>query len=397
MRSQRGAGWGTKAFRSGAWHVGPRHRAAAGALRRAARSLGVLVPRRGVAAGGARRAGRRARLRRARAHRSRRRVRLARVRDTRRSTSESAPITGAEVTVEGGTHVTLLCETQGGYANLCRILTDAHAGTRPEGKEHRELLPAATTIEDDRRACRGARRLSGCARHGSGTATRPAPRASRRRFRVRSTSSCSVRTSGATRDGTHSCSSSRTHLGVPTVATGDVHAHHERRAELQDALVAIRHRTSLDGSERERRGNHESVLQSPAAMLERLPRDAALRTREVADRCRFDLTQELGYRYPDFSDGPSPADVQLREICERAFAERYADANGLKRRARERLDGELQLIAPARPERASSCCTGRCSSSRASARSRYAVPAALDTCCRRGAAAARASARSSAT
>src|SRR5690348_18105514 len=43
------------------------------------------------------------------------------------------PITGAEVTV-GDHHLTLLCETQAGYANLCRILTDAHAGTRIEGK-----------------------------------------------------------------------------------------------------------------------------------------------------------------------------------------------------------------------------------------------------------------------
>src|SRR5437870_13845544 len=39
-------------------------------------------------------------------------------------------ITGAEVTLAGGAHVTLLCETQRGYANLCRTLTDAHAGTR---------------------------------------------------------------------------------------------------------------------------------------------------------------------------------------------------------------------------------------------------------------------------
>ena len=132
---------------------------------------------------------------------------------------------------------------------------------------------------------------------------------------------------------------------MPTVATGDVHAHHLRRARLQDALVAIRHRTSLDGCERERRGNHESVLVAPAEMLERLPRDAALRTREVAERCVFDLTQELGYRYPDFSDGVDPADVQLRAICDRAFVERYANANGHKRRARERLDDELQLIA----------------------------------------------------
>ena len=109
---------------------------------------------------------------------------------------------------------------------------------------------------------------------------------------------------------------------MPTVATGDVHAHHLRRARLQDALVAIKNRTSLDGCERERRGNHESVLRAPAEMLERLPHEAALRTREVADRCEFDLTQELGYRYPDFSDGVDPADVQLREICDRAFAER---------------------------------------------------------------------------
>src|SRR5436305_15293873 len=51
------------------------------------------------------------------------------------------PITGAEVTLAGGSHVTLLCESQQGYANLCRILTDAHARTRLQGKE-RDLLPA---------------------------------------------------------------------------------------------------------------------------------------------------------------------------------------------------------------------------------------------------------------
>ena len=114
---------------------------------------------------------------------------------------------------------------------------------------------------------------------------------------------------------------------------------------LQDALVAIRHRTSLDGCERERRGNHEHVLVTPEEMLERLPREAALRTREVAERCTFDLTQELGYRYPDFSDRVDPADVQLARICEHAFAERYADANALKRRAHARLEDELRLIA----------------------------------------------------
>jgi error-prone DNA polymerase len=255
------------------------------------------------------------------------------------------PITGAEVSVEGGMHVTLLCETQGGYANLCRILTDAHAGTRLEGKEHREPLPAATNIDTIAAHADGLVCLSGCARQGlaaldaAGTARLAA--AFRGAFYVELQRPFER---GDARRNARLAELAE-HLDVPAVATGDVHAHHERRAELQDALVAIRYRTSLDGCERERRGNHESVLLEPAAMLERLPREAALRTREVADRCRFDLTEELGYRYPDFSDGPDPADVQLREICNRAFVDRYAGANGLKRRARERLDGELRLIA----------------------------------------------------
>ena len=136
------------------------------------------------------------------------------------------------------------------------------------------------------------------------------------------------------RGATTRCTSLQRRSACRRVATGNVHAHHERRAQLQDALVAIKHRTSLEGCDRERRGNHESVLIAPAEMLERLPREAAERTREVAERCVFDLTQELGYRYPDFSDGPDPADVQLREICDRAFIDRYEKANGHKRRAR---------------------------------------------------------------
>src|SRR5438067_3676808 len=255
-------------------------------------------------------------------------------------------ITGAEVTLAGGAHVTLLCETERGYANLCRILTDAHAGTRVPGRE-RELLAPETTLDVVAEHAEGLVCLSGCARQGLAVIDpnsaarlarsfpgafyvelqRPYARGDARRIK-RLTELAST-------------------LGVPTIATGDVHAHHLSRARLQDALVAIRNRTSLDGSERERRGNHEAVLLAPGEMADRLPRRAVARTREVAERCSFDLTQELGYRYPDFSDGPDPADVQLREICDRAFVDRYGNANGHKARraARERLDDELALIA----------------------------------------------------
>src|SRR5438477_7407779 len=49
------------------------------------------------------------------------------------------PITGAELTLADRSHVTLLVESAPGYANLCRLITAAHAHTSLPGKE-RELL-----------------------------------------------------------------------------------------------------------------------------------------------------------------------------------------------------------------------------------------------------------------
>src|SRR5918911_2931378 len=232
------------------------------------------------------------------------------------------PITGAEVTLAGGTHVTLLVETPPGYANLCRILTAAHAETRLPGRED-ELLPARVAQSFVEEHADGLVCLSGCARHGlavrdPNAAARLARAFGPERFFVelqRPYERGDARRNALLRDLAAS-------LGVETVATGDPHAHDASRIPLQDVLVAIRNCTSLEGCERERRGNRESVLLPPAAMAERFPDDfgAVARTRELAERLEFDLTQELGYRYPDFSDGSEPAIVQLRRVCEGAFA-----------------------------------------------------------------------------
>src|SRR5580765_4522461 len=254
------------------------------------------------------------------------------------------PITGAEVTLADGSHITLLVESATGYANLCRLLTAAHAHTRARLAEPSPpSLDAALVAElNEGLVC-----LSGCARHGLATrspngAAALAQAFGRERFFVelqRPFERGDARRLAALRDLAEA-------LGVRTVATGDAHAHHPRRAELQDVLVAIRCRTSLDGCEPERRGNHESVLLEPAQWEERFPhdRDAVARTAELAERLEFDLTEDLGYRYPDFSDTGEPAIRQLARVCDRAFEERYGDANGHKRRARQRLDDELKLI-----------------------------------------------------
>ena len=109
-------------------------------------------------------------------------------------------------------------------------------------------------------------------------------------------------------------------LGVRTVVTGDVHAHHPRRAQLQDVLVAIRSTRPLEGCEAERRGNERVRPRSRPPRWSRASRTIATRvaaTVELAERLEFDLTAGARLRYPDFSDGPDPAAVQLARVCAR--------------------------------------------------------------------------------
>jgi error-prone DNA polymerase len=255
------------------------------------------------------------------------------------------PITGAEVTLSDGAHLTLLVESARGYANLCRLLTAAHAHTRDT--TNREPLPPRLDPALLEELNEGLVCLSGCARDGlavrdPNAAARLARAFGRDRFYVelqRPYERGDAGRNARLRDLAET-------LGVRTVATGDIHAHDRGRAPLQDVLVAVRSRTSLEGCERERRGNHESVLLAPVEMLDRFADDpeAVEQTTELARRLEFDLTEELGYRYPDFSDGEEPAIVQLRRVCEGAFAERYSNLNGHKQRVRKRLEEELALI-----------------------------------------------------
>jgi error-prone DNA polymerase len=55
-------------------------------------------------------------------------------------------IIGAELTLDDGSHLTLLVEDRTGYRNLCRLLTLAHEGTR-----------AWCSSEEQRRSSRGRR------------------------------------------------------------------------------------------------------------------------------------------------------------------------------------------------------------------------------------------------
>ena len=264
------------------------------------------------------------------------------------------PITGAEITLEDGAHLTLLAEDARGYANLCRLITLAHADTRPHPARpalSARLERAALAVHSEGLVC-----LSGCARDGL------LPRAIRAGTRaaldalaglIRDFGRANVRVEvqrPRTRGDRHLMRDLvrlADHAGVDAVATGNVHAHSPRRALLQDALVAIRHRLTLDACEGQRRGNRQAVLRPPAAMADLFSDhpETLTNSARLAERLRFDLTRDLGYRIPDFwSHASGGADGELARVCIHRLGARYPNA-GARRAARVRLDEELALIA----------------------------------------------------
>jgi error-prone DNA polymerase len=263
-------------------------------------------------------------------------------------------ITGAELTLTGGAHITLYAQTAIGYANLCRLITLAHAHTR-DGPGRRATPPALDPSHLPVHAT-GIVCLTGCAAHGvlarELRAERPQMAAQAAKTLLATFGRGNVfveiqrpRTRGDRALALALCQLADS-LGIPTVATGNVHAHHPRRAFLQDAFVAIRTHLTLDGSESTRRGNRDAVLRPPREAADRFAGfDAAVTgTLRLAERLEFDLTRDLGYAYPDFTAEGERADQTLARICRSHMGARYP--NAVKRReAMVRLDEELSLIA----------------------------------------------------
>ena len=266
-------------------------------------------------------------------------------------------ITGAELTVAVSAapdlaHLTLLVEDATGYRNLCRLLTAAHAHTR-DNTPRRAERPWATLEQLEEHAT-GLVCLSGCARDGALAGaweqgdTAAGERLARRllaafgrdRFRVELQRPYWRRDNARNRW----LALLADRLGVPCVATGNIHSHQRDRAHVQDAFVAIGRGETLAASEPHRRGNSSSVLRPPAAMAARFPAHpkAVAESVRLADRLRFDLTEQLGYRYPRAGD-PAAA-RELAQVCAARFDERYPAGNAHRAEAQARLEEELGTI-----------------------------------------------------
>ncbi|MBV8217550.1 MAG: PHP domain-containing protein, partial [Solirubrobacterales bacterium] len=250
------------------------------------------------------------------------------------------PIHGAEVDLADGRHLTLLVQDADGWSNLCRILTRAHAHTREKPGPPSQAFVELTDVLDH---TGGLICLSGCALrgvHDEFTLRRLLDAFGPDRLRVE------LQRPFLRDDRARNRRLARVaeRLGVPCVASGNVHAHARARAPLQDALVAVRLHTTLDASEPERRGNFSHVLASPAAMASRFADhpEAVTETARLAESLRFDLSSDLGYRYPGAED--VEAMRKLSELCQARLEDRYRDAGATRADAQARLEQELRII-----------------------------------------------------
>ncbi|HXV56709.1 MAG TPA: DNA polymerase III subunit alpha [Gaiellaceae bacterium] len=131
--------------------------------------------------------------------------------------------------------------------------------------------------------------------------------------------------------------------GLPLVATGDVHYLRHEDAQAHEALLCIQSGDTLANPNRWRFDTDQFYFKTPAEMAQDFADhpEAVRRTLEIAERCSVEI--ELGViRLPSFPtpDGRDAFDY-LVELCEKGLAKRYRTVTP---ELQERLRFELKTI-----------------------------------------------------
>jgi DNA polymerase III subunit alpha len=141
-------------------------------------------------------------------------------------------------------------------------------------------------------------------------------------------------------------------LGIPLVATSDVHYIHREDAEAQDILLCVNTGKFRTDTNRMRMDSNEFYLRSAEEMYAAFPGldDALRRSQEIADSVEIELA--LGKRhFPVFAvPAETTSEEYLRKLCLAGLKERYANHpdrwldGELSEEVMARLDRELEVI-----------------------------------------------------
>jgi len=141
-------------------------------------------------------------------------------------------------------------------------------------------------------------------------------------------------------------------MGIPLVATSDVHYVDREDADAQDILLCVNTGKFRTDTNRMRMEGNEFYLRSPEDMYAAFPghEEAVRRSQEIADS--VDIELDLGRRhFPVFAPpDEKTSEDYLRELCLKGLEERYADVpeslidGQLSEEVMARLDRELNVI-----------------------------------------------------
>jgi error-prone DNA polymerase len=231
----------------------------------------------------------------------------------------------------------VLCESQEGYSNLCRLITRMKMRA-PKGE-------GALTLEDLDGHVGGLVALAGRAalagrRYGVGGLVD-------RLAGVFGSRHLYIELQRHHRRGEDSDNQALVELAsafhIPIVATGGVRFASPDCRPLFDVLTCIHHHTDLVQAGRRLAPNAERYLKAPAemtALFHDVP-GAVERTSDLADRLQYTMA-DLGYRFPDYPVPPGETQATfLRRITEVGARDRYRPYHD---RARAQIGRELDLI-----------------------------------------------------
>jgi len=254
------------------------------------------------------------------------------------------PIIGAELTLDGGYHLTLLARNNTGYSNLSRLISHAQL-SHSKGQAS---LPFTTLAQQKE----GLICLSGCSRgeiasHLVAGRKKEALTIGKRYLDLFGRESFWMEVQRHLLPEDQRLAGRLVgladHLHVGVVATNDVHYAHRTGHCLHDVLTCIANHTTLDEAGSLLRPNSEYYLKSAQEMEElfsHLPQ-ALANTRAIAEECDVDLNFSA-HRLPPFDLPPGEtASSYLRRLCLEGARRKY---HPLTERVREQLDHELEVI-----------------------------------------------------
>jgi DNA-directed DNA polymerase III PolC len=252
-------------------------------------------------------------------------------------------IVGSELRLDDGPRCVLLATDRTGYGELVALLTRGRRAAPKGGyrlaRADLEALPLEYCLALWLPHARAGEDDAATAADGEWL---------RERFGANAWLAVELLTTGLDRERLAALTTLGTELGLPCVASGDVHMHVRERRRLQDVVTAVRLGVPIDAAGYALHPNGERHLRTRARLAKLYPPPLLAATLAIAERCAFAL-DELRYEYPDelVPTGRTPSSW-LRELTEQGLRERFPD--GEPPRVRELVERELALIEELRYE-----------------------------------------------